>query len=102
LLDRDDTSRFGESMDRLKESASQVSASAFEEYERLRGRLDKIGAGNWKFDRDPKTGKTTFRCEVKYPDNPSLFRVFEAESPDEIKAMLAVVEQVEAWVQSKR
>lgn len=76
---------------------SSVGQTPFADYEKLRARLDAAGATNWKFDRDDVAGETTFSCEAPYPDNSTTFRVFEAKSRDELKAMLAVAEQVERW-----
>jgi len=76
---------------------SSVGQTPFADYEKLRARLDAAGATNWKFDRDDVAGETTFSCEAPYPDNQTTFRVFEAKSKDELKAMLAVAEQVERW-----
>lgn len=79
-------------------STTGLAGSRYEQYELIRKRLDKVGAYNFHFDKDPQSNETLFSCELPYPDNASLFRVFEARSPDELKAMLAVTEQVEKWV----
>lgn len=76
---------------------SSVGQTPFADYEKLRARLDAAGATNWKFDKDDVAGETTFSCEAAYPNNPTTYRVFEAKSKDELKAMLAVAEQVERW-----
>lgn len=76
--------------------------SRFEIYEGVRQRLDRAAAHNFQFHRDPATNETTFSCELAYPDNPALIRVFEAKSPDELKAMLAVTEQVEKWITERK
>ena len=76
---------------------SSLGQTPFADYEKLRTRLDAAGATNWKFDRDDIAGETTFSCEVPYRKDPTTFRVFEAKSKDDLKAMLAVAEQVERW-----
>jgi hypothetical protein len=75
-------------------------SETFELYERVRKQLEVSGAKNWKFDKDEATGESIFRVELPHRNNPTLFRVFEAKSPDELKAMLAVAEQVDRWVAS--
>jgi len=83
-------------------SSGEQGQSRFEVYENVRQRLDRAGAHNFQFQRDPATNDTIFSCELPYPDTPSLIRVFEAKSPDELKAMLAVAEQVEKWTAGRR
>lgn len=73
-----------------------------ETYERIRERLEEAGARNWKFEKDANSGQTTFSCELPYRDSPNTVRVFEAQSANELKAMLAVTEQVERWVSTDR
>ncbi|MBY0586519.1 hypothetical protein K2X85_05040 [bacterium] len=73
-------------------------SETFELYERVRKQLEVSGAKNWKFEKDEATGESIFRVELPHRNNPTLFRVFEAKSPDELKAMLAVSEQVQSWV----
>jgi hypothetical protein len=73
-------------------------SETFELYEKVRRQLDQSGAKNWRFEKDESTGESVFRVEVPHRNNPTLFRVFEAKSKDELKAMFAVAEQVQRWV----
>jgi ElaB/YqjD/DUF883 family membrane-anchored ribosome-binding protein len=75
-------------------------SETFELYEKVRRQLDAVGAKNWKFEKDPASGESIFRVEMPHQNNPNLFRVFEAKSKDELKAMYAVAEQVQRWVAS--
>ncbi len=75
-------------------------SETFELYEKVRRQLDAAGAKNWKFEKDPTSGESIFRVEMPHRNNPNLFRVFEAKSKDELKAMFAVAEQVQRWVAS--
>lgn len=76
--------------------------SRFAQYESIRKRLDQAGAANFRSEKNEATGETTFSCELPYPDNPSMFRVFESTSLDEQKAMLAVTDLVEQWIAEHR
>lgn len=101
LLDRNDRSAMQTvSGGQDRTDSVGINTDPFQRYEALRQRLDAVGARNWKFDKDPSTGVSTFTCEIPNPEKPSLLRVFEARSSDELKAMLAVVEQVERWAAS--
>lgn len=82
-------------------SDTSEAASRFEQYESIRKRLDQAGATNFRSEKN-EAGETIFSCELPYPDNPAMFRVFESTSPDEQKAMLAVTELVEKWIAEQK
>jgi hypothetical protein len=68
------------------------------DYQSIRQRLDRAGARIDSLETDPETGMFLFRCVVPYQNNPELARVFAARDKDELKAMLAVTQEVEKWV----
>ena len=62
--------------------------------EQLRERLNARGV-TWQGDTEVREGKYTFRCSMPNPRNLAVNRHFEAEGPDEISAMTAVLQQIE-------
>lgn len=68
----------------------------------IRRRLDLAGARDLRLETDPVSGKPRFSCEVPYPGNPELARVFYAVHDDWTKAMLAVADAVEHWVANQK
>lgn len=70
------------------------------DYPSIRRRLDAVNAQNWRTERDEKTGKFTFYCEVPLPGQQNMARAFEASDENELRAMLAVTEAIEEWVRN--
>lgn len=100
--DRPAISRRPSEVDAFGSTTRVEGSDSIETYERVRERLERAGAKHWRFDKDAANGEIHFSCEVPYPGSSTKVRVFEASSGDELKAMLAVAEQVEKWVSTPR
>lgn len=65
----------------------------------IQHRLQTLGADWYRLESFVAGGETfRFQCKMGSPTNPNYVRYFEATSPEPLRAMQHVLDQVDAWV----
>lgn len=65
----------------------------------IQHRLQTLGADWYRLESLAGDGETfRFQCKMGSPTNPNYVRYFEATSPEPLRAMQHVLDQVDAWV----
>lgn len=85
-------------LDPLPRTPRQPEPEALDPMERMKQRLQTLGAIFFRLETTGPSGDTfRFHCKMVSPANPNYVRYFEATSGDPLRAVQHVLDQVELW-----